>query len=531
MLLLQFLQQSPNSSQYTFELFNIPRGLDGSLLVIGMQKRRDDPTIKRRIVASTVMAVNRDTPKDEFDISSILAKHYQQKKKHTLPSGHTITWDIEGATPWNNGSDSDRFVLGKQTDSGGDRVRDIVGEIFALSDDNENAFQYRKIPWSAAANIPDDGFTSHLHAEAKKGKIDGKKAAVAATATSSSGDAQALIQRWQAEHANPDSDLARQVLKNVYRFPVRMTKTLGVAWRKNRHEINSNMVLVVPEKYDEDEVLRSLAFRHPVFIGGKPTKSMYNQEQVKTLLGYDAEKMPTSNHHVRYGVLGPMRLFQHPKVSAHAVHVWGPNLEGTMTGDWKDIVTSSTEFDKKRLKRIFREVFQIISDAAHCVRDKMPDKTRLVVRVPRIGLGAFLQALKNENRQDVVRGAQKAFYRGFRKAKAPANTVFQVLDFLDEDEALWKKITKKITTPKSHVRLVLDDANLFKKPGSAKHYLVVNAWDSNSFVGNGLDQDGSIDGWLVSGSGKACNFENDSYLHNAFLSPALMDVDNWRRKI
>eukprot|EP00854_Cymbomonas_tetramitiformis_P003239 gene3239-4085_t len=52
--------------------------------------------------------------------------------------------------------------------------------------------------------------------------------------------------------------------------------------------------------------------------------------------------------------------------------------------------------------------------------------------------------------------------------------------------------------------------------------VIVNAWDSHSFIGNGGQKDLTIDGFIVANAGTRNNdFVNDSYLHNHFFTESL----------
>ena len=58
--------------------------------------------------------------------------------------------------------------------------------------------------------------------------------------------------------------------------------------------------------------------------------------------------------------------------------------------------------------------------------------------------------------------------------------------------------------------------NLFER--RTGKYGVVNAWDSNSYIGNGLLNDPTIDGWFVAGYGPNKKLKNSSFLHNPVLN-------------
>lgn len=61
-----------------------------------------------------------------------------------------------------------------------------------------------------------------------------------------------------------------------------------------------------------------------------------------------------------------------------------------------------------------------------------------------------------------------------------------------------------------------------------KVLMLLNAWDSVSFIGNGGMEDRTIDGFMVAGYGpNKGSLRNASYLHNAFFNNNMTDRENW----
>jgi len=64
---------------------------------------------------------------------------------------------------------------------------------------------------------------------------------------------------------------------------------------------------------------------------------------------------------------------------------------------------------------------------------------------------------------------------------------------------------------------------------------LVNAWDDRAFIGNGMIQDPTIDGFLVANASATGGFKpgrnavNTSYLHNAFFHKNFIDTSKWLR--
>ena len=86
--------------------------------------------------------------------------------------------------------------------------------------------------------------------------------------------------------------------------------------------------------------------------------------------------------------------------------------------------------------------------------------------------------------------------------------------------------------PETEGITVKHKGNLFEpdiSPGSISGELMVNAWDNKSFIGNGGSDDGTIDGWMISGDGPGESFINSSYTHNPFFATQLYDPEKWHR--
>jgi len=58
--------------------------------------------------------------------------------------------------------------------------------------------------------------------------------------------------------------------------------------------------------------------------------------------------------------------------------------------------------------------------------------------------------------------------------------------------------------------------------------VLVNAWDSSSFIGNGGSRDPTVDGFFVSGK-RNTDFKNASFLQNPWLSRQLLNPRHWKR--
>ena len=78
-----------------------------------------------------------------------------------------------------------------------------------------------------------------------------------------------------------------------------------------------------------------------------------------------------------------------------------------------------------------------------------------------------------------------------------------------------------------NVHIVLGGDLFDFKYSSKTLTILVNAWDSISYIGNGGIMDPTIDGFLVAGKGPGNAVPNSSYLHNVFLNPTLLKPSKW----
>jgi len=76
-------------------------------------------------------------------------------------------------------------------------------------------------------------------------------------------------------------------------------------------------------------------------------------------------------------------------------------------------------------------------------------------------------------------------------------------------------------SPRSFVREALFT---YQDPaaGGSDYYLLVNAWDNMSFIGNGGSRDESLDGWIAGGYTYG-RFASTVWLSNLHMIPSLVD--------
>lgn len=107
-----------------------------------------------------------------------------------------------------------------------------------------------------------------------------------------------------------------------------------------------------------------------------------------------------------------------------------------------------------------------------------------------------------------------------KSERIKANTIF--FEEISKIDIIIVIPCKKIISKQHYEKYkdLIEIGNIFT-PRNGK-YGIVNAWDSNSFIGNGGSKDPTIDGWFVAGYGSNKNLINSSILHNTLFNPDLL---------
>ena len=269
--------------------------------------------------------------------------------------------------------------------------------------------------------------------------------------------------------------------------------------------------VVVPRKWIQmkEAVRRSVWNRYPVYFGAAKRR-MYRDSAVKKLLGYDPSSRSdmTVDQNIRYTVAGLARVrnvvpIRNQITFVGVIHAWGINFETPKTYDYRKFVDSAT--GKLRRQAYLHELQELIE----LIYRSIPRNPKMtLLRIPRLGMGAYLSALGEED----SRFAQATF----DKVLAACARRFRIQTDLCEYERTKSEVRNKyLTLPKG--------GNLFgpilpRLLATGKAYCtLVNAWDSRSFIGNGGSRDPTVDGQMVAATGAGSALPNTSYLHNPFF--------------
>jgi len=228
--------------------------------------------------------------------------------------------------------------------------------------------------------------------------------------------------------------------------------------------------------FSGQDVYNSLLYRYPVYFG-RPIYSLFKEHAVP--------RRYMQPFGMKYVICGRAYI-QNTNRYFIAIHTWAPNFESESTVDYKNMVRDN-KINLQLYTDHIRKMFNLIAKAG--VEYKL--KT---IYSPAIGQGAYMHALNPLQRK----------------------RCFDI--FVKELEIVNKKIrvivctTDKQKVVGNHIKL----ENLFEKRRC--RFGLVNAWDSYSYIGNGLSRDPTIDGYYVAGYGPNKELMNSSYLHNPIFN-------------
>ena len=292
-----------------------------------------------------------------------------------------------------------------------------------------------------------------------------------------------------------------------------------------RNTINKSMKLFIynynKNNYNIEDTINSLIYRYPVYMGKNTIKDYY-PNRLKETLNYsirDIRKI-NINKNIRYGILG--KTYKNPTKNIdkkHRIfwsyHIWGINLESTNTYDYFEFINKSTNKilnDKiKEYYLIYNNLFNSILSVALYIHNKT---NKIVsIKMPLIGMGYYLKTINDK--YEIKKNILDMIHNIFNNT----NIILYLSMKDEESKEYFNKLEKN--------NIKIDDNLFIDNIDKNNELLVVNAWDSRSFIGNGLSYDNSIDGWFVSGNKYGDSLQNSSYFHNPFLSPSLLDNKNW----
>jgi hypothetical protein len=297
-----------------------------------------------------------------------------------------------------------------------------------------------------------------------------------------------------------------------------------------------NKNFVMDDIIDDDKsVQENLLIRYPVYMNGTPQTHLYDIKNVQKVLGYGDDyikEVISRKRSIRYGIVGKAFLFNEQNATTTInnyfwiYHVWGINLEGTTVEDYKYFIDANNKFKLGMLDKfleIYEKIFISIFETAIIIYNEIIQPQKIfTIRMPLIGVGAFLSAYHNDDKFNLQKQIIDQLIKVRDIYKQKYNYIILDVCITNDNINLKYYYDKKSPDNLSKYNLFdhIDEINL-------NYTMVVNAWDNKSFIGNGLRGDESIDGWLVGGYGVNNELKNSSYLHNAFFSNNILENKNW----
>lgn len=312
---------------------------------------------------------------------------------------------------------------------------------------------------------------------------------------------------------------------SIYTFPFLSNNTMDVVKSVLESDsayktVKDSMRVVVYDKGTKktgnaNKAIRDAMWcRYPVYFG-HPVDHMYKDKLVKKYLGYVPGNREIDGQ-IRYTICG--LAFTDRRKLIGVVHPWGINLESIDTSDYKHYLSTDGKLRVDKYKKTLHKMFLSIIHGALRLLENIPNKNKVHLRLPLIGLGAFMTTLNYKQKQ----AARRAFKAALDSALDTYAEEQIDVYLLDYDNTI-----RNFATDHSNLH-VLHGGDVFKFDDEIDDLVVLtNAFDSNSFIGNGGMLDDTIDGFLVAGNGSGESLPNSSYLHNPFFVPEIMDPSRW----
>ena len=255
------------------------------------------------------------------------------------------------------------------------------------------------------------------------------------------------------------------------------------------------------------QIVESLIHRFPVYMGKKLVEGWVNIPNMLKHFPYLENETDATNQ-IIYTMGSLIPCYEKGSDNIRLIgmlHTWGVNFEKDESPDYKKMVHDGVVDHALYRKRV-REMFATIFKASSKFRFTGPYE----IRIPALGLGAYLAGLKN--------GAEKnkcktIFMEELLDASTKLNDSNATVYFCDLDRNNYDLLPSSNTT-------VMYKNNLLTITNTDPDVIIVNAWDSHSFIGNGGSHDYTIDGMI--GAGIQHYIECAAYAQNPFFIPEIV---------
>lgn len=249
-------------------------------------------------------------------------------------------------------------------------------------------------------------------------------------------------------------------------------------------KLPKDMIITKPYncKFSNNDIYDSINKRIPIYYG-TPVENLYhyNKKHYKQKFG------------LKYAICG--KAYLKDTSYFYAIHTWGINLESPDTIDYKNIIDDKNNINFEMYRT---EIIKMLE----CIIKSKDYYNLSKIYMPMVGQGEYLSFISYKKKLKCINILFEEIY----------NIDMNIIVVIPKKNALNKKIYEKY---KDYIKI----GTIFEPQSDIDgDYGIVNAWDSDSFIGNGGCQDNTIDGYFVSGHGINKNLQNSSILHNHLLN-------------
>lgn len=303
-------------------------------------------------------------------------------------------------------------------------------------------------------------------------------------------------------------------------------------------------------------VVAHMRARVPLFLSGSYHWASIAQRGYDALRSLTGQRIPPYKTKAampplpfhRYGVLGSTYAVLEGREmlmrTMWYIHIWAVNFEGM--GKFfpeSELVNNTLQTNAARVayvEAIMQENASIVAKSVvHITKQKRGNRS-IHVHAPVMGAGAYINHAPNGVRKVIKERFGPILLEQLRTASAliptttlvvtlphyrpPAIDTTSIVKLLAGKVLCTSKVKGTADPTPGTMRLLLEQDDTINEHAAT---LALNAWDSNSYIGNGLDIDNTLDGWTTTNphtfKDKQIDFtylSNSSFAHNsAVLNP------------
>jgi len=293
----------------------------------------------------------------------------------------------------------------------------------------------------------------------------------------------------------------------------------------------------------DDKIRHNLMFPIPIYWGQART-DMFSWDNVKKNLGYseaNTRSIPDElRHSIRYAIVGKVKVKAHhdlPERDSHVIHTEGVNLESTDTAAYKAMIPGKNKYDI--LSDYYNKHRAILKLIVETAMTQVKEQEHAFIQAPMIGAGCFLRGIEGTGISVQEFLMQQVFAMISVMNAAPKNynftyklCIFNTEEFSNDVIAAYQTLVSDTSTTGSNrfqLGMNTEGGNvLCDVPYGMEHQkvFVVNPGDLRSFIGNGMSNERSVEGFVVANAqGYNPQWQNTSFLHNPYFNPDIFTPD------